>query len=201
MNLGGEYYSESELRAAGFRSVGRDVKVHSRASLYQIENIALGDYARIDDFAIIIATGPVDIGAYVHVPNYCYIAAGRGVILQDFVTLAPGVQIFTKSDDYLGTRMTGPLVPSTYSGGKEGMVTLEKHVIVGTNSVILPGCTLAEGCAVGALSLVKTDLEPWAVYAGAPVKRIAPRSKALLTLRDAFMAERAGATREFPHEG
>lgn len=189
MNLGGEYYSDAQLRAAGFRSLGTNVKIHNRASLYQVENISVGDNVRIDDFAIIIATGPVDIGSYVHVPNYCYIAAGCGVTLHDFVTLAPGVQIFTKSDDYSGVRMTGPLVPTEYAGGRAGHVTLGKYVIVGTNTVILPDCRLGEGCSVGALSLVKTDLEPWTVYAGAPVRKIAERKRDLLALRQKFNSD------------
>ncbi len=189
MHLGGEYLNDDHLRAAGFRSVGKHVRVHSRASLYHVENISLGDHVRIDDFAVIVATGPVDVGNYVHVPNFCFIGAGMGVVLRDFTTLAPGVQIYTKSDDYSGRRLTGPLVPARHAGGRAGLVVLNEHVIVGANSVILPGCTLGEGCSVGALSLVKEDTKPWTIYAGVPVKALKERRRDLLELRAKFLAE------------
>jgi acetyltransferase-like isoleucine patch superfamily enzyme len=59
-------------------------------------------------------------------------------------------------------------------------VTLGKHVIIGSGSVVLPGVDLGEGVAVGALSLITRPLEPWGICAGTPVRRIRDRSKALL---------------------
>jgi galactoside O-acetyltransferase len=182
VNLGETYYPETSLRAAGFRRLGCNVKVHARASIYGTENIALGDNVRIDDFAILIASGPVEIGAYVSIPNFCFLGARSGITLEDYVTLAPGVKIFTASDDYHGDKMTGPTLPADLTGGKSGPVILKKHVIVGAGSVILPACTLGEGCAVGALSLVASDLEPWGVYAGIPARRIMERRRELLKL-------------------
>jgi len=96
--------------------------------------------------------------------------------------LAPGVKIFTASDDYSGERLTGPVVPRELTGGKSGMVILRRHVIIGTGSVILPGCTIEEGCSVGALSLVVKSLEPWGVYAGIPVSHLKERRKKMLNL-------------------
>lgn len=178
--LGGRYLTDAELRAAGFKAVGRDVKVHDRASLYGVGNITLGDGARIDDFAVIIATGPVTIGRYVSVPNFCVISGRHGVELQDFVTLAPGVKIFSASDDYSGEWMTGPLVPRELTGGAHGLVVLEPHVLIGAGSVVLPACRIGEGCSVGALSMVRDSLPPWGVYAGVPVRRLRERRRDLL---------------------
>jgi galactoside O-acetyltransferase len=194
MNLGDTYYQDSTLLAAGFRRLGRNVKVHARASIYGTENIALGDNVRIDDFAIIIATGPVEIGAHVSVPNFCFIGGRNGILLEDFVTLAPGVKIFTASDDYLGDKMTGPTLPAEFTGGTSGPVVLRRHSIVGAGSVILPGCTLGEGCSVGALSLVPRDLEPWGVYAGIPARRIKERRRDLLRLEAGWRERQAKAS-------
>jgi acetyltransferase-like isoleucine patch superfamily enzyme len=182
VNLGDTYYPESALREAGFRRLGRNIKVHARASIYGTENISLGDNVRIDDFAIIIATGEVEIGAHVSIPNFCFLGARNGIFLEDFVTLAPGAKIFTASDDYHGEKMTGPTLPADLTGGKAGPVVLRRHAIVGAGSVLLPAVTLGEGCAVGALSLVSHDLEAWGVYAGIPAKRIAERRRDLLRL-------------------
>jgi acetyltransferase-like isoleucine patch superfamily enzyme len=194
VNLGDCYHPDSTLQAAGFRRLGRNVKIHARASIYGTENITLGDDARIDDFAILIATGPVEIGAHVSIPNFCFLGARNGITLEDFVTLAPGVKIFTASDDYHGDKMTGPTVPADLTGGKAGPVLLKRHCIIGAGSVILPGCTLGEGCAVGALSLVARDLPAWGIYAGVPARRIKERRRDLLKLEAAWSVRQAKAS-------
>lgn len=182
MQLGGRYLTERELKNVGFKRLGRHVQIHSRASIYRPENILVGDHVRIDDFAVIIATGPLAIGNYVSIHNFCYLGGTYGIVLNDFVTLAPGAMIFTSSDDYSGHDLTGPVVPRSLSGGDKGEVVLKSHVIVGARSIILPGCTLGEGVSIGALSLVKTHLKGWGIYAGIPVKRIKDRSKRVLIL-------------------
>lgn len=181
-HLGGRYLTADELRAAGFRAVGRDVRVHERASLYGVENITLGDFSRIDDFAVVIATGPVTLGRYVSIPNFCFLGGRHGIELQDYVTLAPGVKIFSASDDYSGEWMSGPVVPRELTGGPHGPVVLESHVLVGAGSVVLPAVRVGEGCSIGALSLVRESLAPWGVYAGVPARRLRDRRRDLLTL-------------------
>jgi galactoside O-acetyltransferase len=55
-------------------------------------------------------------------------------------------------------------------------------VLIGSGSVVLPGVTIGEGSAVGALSLVSMSLDEWGVYFGSPAKRIKARSKNLLEM-------------------
>jgi acetyltransferase-like isoleucine patch superfamily enzyme len=45
------------------------------------------------------------------------------------------------------------------------------------NSVVLPGVTMAEGSVLGSNSLLKTNTEPWTVYAGSPARPIRKRNK------------------------
>ena len=54
-------------------------------------------------------------------------------------------------------------------------------VIIAPNCVILPGVTIGEGAAIGALSLIKEDVEPWTVVAGIPARKISdrPRTKSI----------------------
>ena len=182
LQLGGTYLSEQELRDVGFLKLGKNICIHSRSSIYGVENISIGDNVRIDDFAVIIATGPLDIGNFVSIHNFCFIGSKYGLEIKDFVTLAPGVKIFTSSDDYHGEKLTGAIVPSELTGGHTGKVTIEKHAIIGAGSVVLPGCRIAEGCSVGALSLINRDLKPWGVYAGTPASRIKERGKRVLEL-------------------
>lgn len=55
-------------------------------------------------------------------------------------------------------------------------------MIIGTGSVILPGVTLHEGVAIGALSLVNKNCEAFGIYAGTPARYIGDRKKELLML-------------------
>jgi acetyltransferase-like isoleucine patch superfamily enzyme len=188
MNLGSEFYTENELKNFKFGKLGHSVKIKKNASLYFIENIHIGDYARIDDFSIIVASNePVKIGRNVHIASQCYLAASAGLIMSDFSGLSPGVKIYTGSDDYTGKNMTNPTLPKEFTGGPHGGVTLGKHVIIGSSSVILPKVEIGEGSSVGALSLVRNSLAPWGVYAGNPIKKIRPRDRAILEKEKDFL--------------
>jgi galactoside O-acetyltransferase len=184
LQLGGHYLSREELAAAGFKRVGENVKIHSRASIYGLENIEIGSHVRIDDFAVIIATGKLLIGDYVSIPNFCFLGAKHGISIGHFVTLAPGVKIFSASDDYSGNFLSGVAVPAEMTGGHHAPVFIEDHVLIGCGSVILPGCRIGKGCSIGALSLVKTSLDPWGIYAGVPAIRKKERKKEMLKFEE-----------------
>ena len=179
--LGGHYYEEEELESMGFANIGKNVKIHSRASLYGLENISIADNVRIDDYCVIIATGPLKIGSYVQISNFCWIGSTNGVFIDNFCSLAPRVTILTSSDDYTGKYLTNATVPREYSkGGLRGPVRLNKHVIIGTNTIVLPDVEIGEGGSIGAMSLVNKNLDSWGMYLGNPVRKIADRSKDLL---------------------
>lgn len=182
------YLSKEQLAAMGFKSVGENVKVSDKASIYNPESIALGDHSRIDDFCVI--SGRVLIGSYCHITPMCLIAGGTpGITLSDFCTLAYGVKVFSQSDDYSGTTMVNSLIPKKYKDEYLAEVILERQVIVGAGSVIFPGVIVREGCSVGALTLVNKSTQPWGVYAGNPARRIKDRKQNLLQLEAQFLKE------------
>ena len=193
MNLGTSFFSEKELKKFKFRSLGRNVLIKKNVGFYFIENISIGDNVRIDDHVIIVASNKkntVKIGNHVHITANCGLSGSDGIQLMDFCTLAPGVQIFSGSDDYSGKKLTNPTVDREYIGGKSGKVTLHKHVIIGANSIIFPEVTINVGSSVGALSLVNKSLDPWGVYAGIPVKKLKNRSKNILKLEKLFLSKK-----------
>ena len=53
-------------------------------------------------------------------------------------------------------------------------------MIIGSGSTILPRVILAEGAAVGSMSLVNKSLEEWGIYAGIPCKRVKDRKREVL---------------------
>ena len=44
------YYTKKQLEKIGFKSLGVDVKISDRASIYNANKIEIGDYSRIEDF-------------------------------------------------------------------------------------------------------------------------------------------------------
>jgi galactoside O-acetyltransferase len=193
MHLGTTFYSNRELKKFNFYSLGKNVLIKKNVGFFFIENISIGNDVRVDDNVIIVASAkknPVRIGNHVCIAANCYLAGSNGIEIMDFSTLAPGIQIFSGSDDYSGKKLTNPTVYKEYIGGRSGKVTLCKHVIIGANSVILPKVTINEGSSVGALSLVNKDLRSWGVYAGIPAKRLKSRSKNLLKLEREFLSKK-----------
>lgn len=184
------YLTEFELKEMGFKLLGKNVKISDKASIYNADQIEIGDNSRIDDFCVI--SGKIKIGNYCHITPMCLLAGGEpGIVMEDFCTLAYGVKIFSQSDDYSGESMVNSLVPKIYKNEIFAKVKLERQTIVGTNSVIFPGVTLAEGCSVGAMTLVNKSTEPWGVYVGNPAKRVKERKKDLLELELKFLASGA----------
>lgn len=183
-----QYLLPEEIAALGLRSFGAGVLIHRTANLVAPGNISIGSSARIDAFTTIVASGEIEIGDYTHIGGQCFIGAAAGFRMGDFSTLSHGCKVFTVSDDYSGASLTNPMVPEEFKTLDKAAVTLGRHVIVGANSVIMPGANLSEGVAIGALSFVRGGtLDAWTIYAGAPVRSVAARKKDALRLEQEFL--------------
>lgn len=176
------YLSKDELEEMHFKKVGEDVKVSKRAVFYSPENIEIGEHVRIDDFVFISGGSGICIGNYVHIAPYSALYGKFGIVINDYVNISSRVSIYSTSDDYSGENMTGPLVDQQYINDIGKKVVIEKYVIIGTGSVLLPGAILHEGVAVGAMSLVKNELKQFSIYAGIPARYIKGRSRKMLNI-------------------
>jgi dTDP-4-amino-4,6-dideoxy-D-glucose acyltransferase len=185
------FYSAGELRAVGFKALGKNVLISRKASIYSPATISIGNHVRVDDFCILSGGSGLALGNFVHLACYCALFAGSGIVMQDFSGLSARVLIYSQSDDYSGDSLTNPTIPERYKPKfKKEKVVIGKHVIVGTGSTILPGVVLAEGSAVGAHSLVTKSCEAWWIYFGIPARKLRRRSKALLEIEREFIKNR-----------
>lgn len=181
------FLTDTQLKEMGFKKLGKQVKISDKASLYNCDQLSIGDNSRIDDFCVI--SGKVTLGRNVHIAIFSNVASGEsGVTMEDFSGLAYGCQVFTQSDDYSGKTLTNPTVPSVYKTETKSPSHIGRHVIIGTNSIVLPGVNLAEGCSVGAMTMVTKSTEAWGIYFGIPAKRIKNRSRDLLDLEAEYLA-------------
>lgn len=183
------FLTRDQVEARGFRRVGCDVNISDKAAIYNPGAIEIGDFSRIDDFCVI---SPGDqglfIGRNVHIAVFCSLIGKARIELGDFCGLSSRVAIYSSSDDYSGATMTNPTVSPEYTGVISAPVVLQRHVIVGAGSVILPGVTIHEGTAIGALSLVTRDCEEFSLYVGNPAKRIKDRRRDLLDLEKKMLS-------------
>ena len=180
------YYNEQQLVGMGFKSLGSNVKISDKASIYNCEQIEIGDHSRIDDFCVI--SGKIKIGRNVHMAPFCLVAGGdEGIVFEDFSGLAYQAQVFTQSDDYSGKTLTNPTIPALYKNEFKKKIVIGRHSIVGAGSIIMPGVVLAEGTSVGAISLIRKNTESWSIYIGNPAKKIKVRSNNLLNLEKEYL--------------
>lgn len=177
------YLSPWEVADLGFASTGVDVQISRDARFFGTSLITIGSHVRIDAFTLISAGAPVVIGNYVHIAPFCSLSGKGGIIMEDFSGLSGRVSIYTSSDDYSGRTMTNPTVPAEYKDVKSAPVRLGRHVIIGTGAVLLPGASVGEGSAVGALCLVSRPLPEWKIFGGNPLRVIGKRQRGLLDLR------------------
>lgn len=182
------YLTQMQLEEMGFKFLGKNVKISDKASIYNPETIEIDNNSRIDDFCVL--SGKLIIGKYVHIAPQCLVAGGeKGITFSDFSGLAYQGQIFTQSDDYSGLNLTSPNIPSKYTKVFKKEVFLGRHVIVGAGSIVFPGVIIAEGCSVGAMTLVNKSTQPWGIYVGNPAKRVKERKQDLLELEKMFLKE------------
>lgn len=180
------YLTREQLKNMNFKYLGKNVKISDKASIYNCEEIEIGDNSRIDDFCVI--SGKIKIGRNVHIAPQCLVAGGEtGIIMEDFSGLAYQVQVFTQSDDYSGKTLTNPTIPNEFKNELKKEVYIGKHVIIGAGSIIFPNVKIAEGCSVGAMSLVRKSTKSWGIYVGNPAKRIMDRKQDLLELEKKYL--------------
>ena len=149
------------------------------------ERIALGYGARINPRAVIHNEGEIRIG--------------RGSLLGadaelNLYTATFTMGAFCHTSSYLaaiGSRHTvhfpstfavsrGPFAFLGEAADEVGDIVVGNDVWIGARVVVLPGVHIADGCVVGAGSVVTSDLaEPYGIYAGNPARllrhRFAPR--------------------------
>lgn len=185
-NNGTSFYSREELKQLGFKQLGKNVLISRKASIYGAEKMSIGNNVRIDDFCIL--SGKIVIGDFVHIAAYSALFGGsEGIELKNFSGLSSRCVIYASSDDYSGEFLTNPTIPDKYTNVINKKVVLEKHVIIGTGSSIMPGVIVGEGSAVGSMSLVNKPLQSWGIYCGVPCRKVKDRSMTLLDIEKEFI--------------
>jgi galactoside O-acetyltransferase len=159
------------------KSCGTNVIIGKTVRIRYPELVEIGDNVIIDDFTYISTS--LKLHSNIHISSGCKIIGGKNAFVEmfPFSTLAPNVVLSAGSDDYKDGVAT-PMVPLEFKANAIiGKILINKHCIVGANSVVLPNVIFNEGATLGALSLAIKDLEEYTVHAGIPAKPIKARNK------------------------
>lgn len=166
-------YDTSLLAAAG-----EDIFISSNVEIRRPQLVKLGSHIAIDTGFYL--TTALEIGNFSHIGPYVTIIGGKDGLLHigHFSNIAAGSRIICVSDLFTGEGLvTTPGIPKEFTNLKIAPVVFKDFVNVGTNVVILPGVTLAEGTVIGAGAVVTQSTEPWTIYVGNPARILKVRPK------------------------
>jgi len=141
----------------------KDIRIDPTAKIkYSTEfgnHIAIG-------YCVYIAA-KIKLGDYCHIAPFVSIIGGKDSYIEmgNFSNLAAGVRIICNSDDFINS-LGNPIIPTELAITINNPVILEGYNLVGTNSIIMPGVTMAIGSACGAGSIMTKNTEPWTFYMG-----------------------------------
>lgn len=112
------------------------------------------------------------IGAGTIIGDNTLLAAQRGLTIGKNVNLSSNVSIYSGAHDH-----RDPYFRSTPATTRP--ITIGDRVWIGSNAIILTGVNIGEGAVVCAGCVVTKDVEPYAVVAGIPAKKVNERPRDL----------------------
>jgi acetyltransferase-like isoleucine patch superfamily enzyme len=140
------------------------VKAFEYTKIVGLENIEFGHDIIIDDFVLIHAEKKTKLGNYVHIGSFSSLIGGEEISIGDFSCVSLGCRIFTGLADTQYWGFGNVTIPEKYRNIKRSPIRIDRFVIIGANSMILPGVIVGEGAVVKPYSIVTPDLKPWGVY-------------------------------------
>lgn len=159
-------------------TIGEDVRFDNFVEFKRPTYAKVGKHVAIDSF--FYCSTQITIGDYVHIGPSVSVIGGISetyLKLGDFSFLAAGSRVICGSEDYTAGGLMGATIPMKYRAPiKLAPVIFEPFAGVGTNTVVMPGVTLAMGSMVGAGAVVTKSTEPWCVYIGTPAKMVKMRT-------------------------
>jgi acetyltransferase-like isoleucine patch superfamily enzyme len=183
------WYSEQELFDLGISDIGKNVLISKKCSIYGAHNIKLGSNIRIDDFCVLACSkGNFILDGYNHIGCFCYINSGGGIHMKMFSGLSSRCSLYSSSQNYDGSSLTNPTIDGDFLEMNIEPISIGKHSVIGTNTVILPGCSVGDYSAVGACSLVTKNISSGKMAKGIPAKEYKDRDyKKIQNLESTFL--------------
>jgi len=147
-----------------------DIEESVRGTLIQV-----GARTMIDAFVKIKPAGgmgDVVIGADCAINSGTVIYTGNGVTIGDAVAIAANCTL--APTNHAVADATRRIRDQGFQASKGGIV-IEEDAWLGANVVVLDGAVIRKGAVIAAGSVVRGEVPAYAIYAGAPARRIGQR--------------------------
>lgn len=134
--------------------------------------IIIGENSVIDSFVKIKPAGGIGnivIGHNVVINSGCVLYSGNGIEIADNVSIAANY-VFAPVNHEVKDR--NRLIKDQRFKPSKGGILIEEDVWIGAGSVLLDGSILRQGCVIGAMSLVRGEVEEYSIQAGNPLQLI-----------------------------
>ena len=156
---------EGTVRIGRGSSVGRRCELQARGGA-----ISLGEGSTLaGDVRLITYSGAIRVGDDSVIVSYSIVYGGGGVTIGDHVLIGNHSVISGLDHTYPGRDSVAR------SPMREAPVFIGDDVWVGGYCLVMAGVTIGEGAIVGAHSLVRDDVPPFAVVAGRPARLVRMR--------------------------
>ncbi|NOU28818.1 MAG: acyltransferase [Polyangiaceae bacterium] len=150
-----------------FRALGEDCVFEAGVLVFHPENIVLGRNVYVGHNAILKGyhKGLMEIGDQTWIGQQCFFHSAGGLTIGQRVGIGPGVRIITSVHSEVGVE-----TPVLFSPVEFAPVVVEDDSDIGVGTVVLPGSRIGKGAIIGANSLVKGEIPPFAIAAGSPAR-------------------------------
>ena len=132
--------------------------------------ICIGADSVIDSFVKIKpagGSGDVVIGDKVTVNSGCILYTGNGITIGNHVLIAANCVFSPVNHEY---RRKDILIKDQRFKKTRGGIIIEDDVWIGAGCVILDGSIIRKGAVVGAMSLVRDEIDEYTIVGGNPLK-------------------------------
>jgi acetyltransferase-like isoleucine patch superfamily enzyme len=170
VRLGQEYSNRIQLSHCS--EVGQGVRAGRDLSIINQGRIVLGNESSLGDRTTMVcyAGGSITLGRTVFLANDVLLASDTAdIVIGDDCLIAEGVSIRASNHG------TAPGVPIRSQRNVARDIVIGRDVWIGKGVTVLAGSRIADGCVIGANSVVRGTTEPQAFYAGVPIRRLKSR--------------------------
>ncbi|KOR27996.1 hypothetical protein TI05_17825, partial [Achromatium sp. WMS3] len=182
---------------------GKNLRIDEGVIIQGIKDIYFGDNVWVDKYCILMAgkvsgltdenclhkikpddnnhvkEGELRIGSNVHITPYCLIQAHGGIYIGNHVALTSGAKLYSLSNLPTDPTNKSRIIHMTSSLENEDYlmsnIIIENNVVIGINSIVLPGVIIEKNSFVAPNSLVITRVQENSFMAGNPAKKIKDR--------------------------
>jgi acetyltransferase-like isoleucine patch superfamily enzyme len=169
--------------------LGRNVHFDFRAGVKRFKGrIAIGSDTMVDcRFVLERETGCIEVGDRTFINTATKLICVESIVIGSDVTIAWGCTLYDHNSHSLDWKVRasdharlmenaqagrGLVADKDWEGVKARRITIEDKAWLGFGVTVLNGVTIGEGAIVSAMSVVRTDVEPWTVVAGNPAVKV-----------------------------